>query len=89
MANNNSKLSRSIETLNFLKEYAQDPNRNFEDVAQKLGISEQNAENYLRKYIYFVKNTEKDRDFPRRARLVLNNNVPAEFHIDQKLCKIL
>jgi predicted solute-binding protein len=58
LANNNSKLSRSIETLNFLKEYAQDPNRNFEDVAQKLGISEQNAENYLRKYIYLVKNTK-------------------------------
>lgn len=86
MANNNSKLSRSIETLNFLKEYAQDSNRNFEDVAQKIGISEQNAESYLRKYIYLVKNTEKDKDFPRRARLVLNNNVPNEFHItDEEL----
>ena len=55
MANNNSnKLSRSIDTLNFLKEYATQPDRNFEDVAIKLRISEQNAENYLIKYIYLV-----------------------------------
>ena len=35
---------RSIETLNFLKGYAQNPDRNFEDIAQKVRISEQNAE---------------------------------------------
>ena len=90
MANNNSnKLSRSIDTLNFLKEYATQPDRNFEDVAIKLGISEQNAENYLIKYIYLVRNTEKDKDFPCRARLVLNNNVPTEFHISDDELKAL
>lgn len=50
MANksHDSKLSRSIETLNLLREYAQDANRNFEDLAIKLC---QNAAGTVKNYL--------------------------------------
>jgi hypothetical protein len=71
----------NIDSLVFLKEYAKDINRQYTDVASKLGIAKSSAYKYLQKYMYLTKETIKDPDFPRRAKLVLNKNVPDKYHL--------
>jgi hypothetical protein len=71
----------SIDSLVFLREYAKDPKRPYTAVASKLGIGPSSAFNYLQRYIALVEATASDPDFPRRARLVLNKNVPEKYHI--------
>jgi hypothetical protein len=55
--------------------------RPYTAVASKLGIGPSSASNYLQRYIALVEATASDPDFPRRARLVLNKNVPEKYHI--------
>jgi hypothetical protein len=71
----------NIDSLVFLKEYSRDVNRRYSNVASKLGIAAASAENYVKKYIYLVGNTLNDPDFPRRAKAVLNKNIPEKYHI--------
>jgi hypothetical protein len=71
----------NIDSLVFLKEYSKDTSRQYAGVASKLGISKSSAHDFLHKYLYLVKETMSDADFPRRARLVLNKNVPEKYQI--------
>ncbi|HKG42603.1 MAG TPA: hypothetical protein VKA98_10725 [Nitrososphaeraceae archaeon] len=71
----------NIDSLVFLKEYSRDIKRQYSHVATKIGIGKSSAYKYLQKYLYLVKETMSDADFPRRARLVLNKNVPEKYQI--------
>jgi hypothetical protein len=74
----------SIDSLVFLKEYAKDINRQYTNAATKLGISKSSAHNYLMRCIYLIRTTLNDLNFLRRARLVLNKNVPDKYHISNE-----
>lgn len=74
----------SIDSLVFLKEYAKDINRQYTNAATKLVISKSSAHNYLMRCIYLIKTTLNDSNFLRRARLVLNKNVPDKYHISNE-----
>jgi hypothetical protein len=54
----------NIDSLVFLKEYAKDINRQYTNVASQLGIGKSSAFNYLKKYLYLVRETMHDPDFP-------------------------
>jgi hypothetical protein len=79
----------NIDSLVFLKEYAKDINRQYTHVASKLGIAKSSAFKYLQKYLYLTKETIKDPDFPRRAKLVLNKNVPDKYHLTDDSVSLL
>jgi hypothetical protein len=79
----------NIDSLVFLKEYAKDINRQYTNVASQLGIGKSSAYNYLKKYIYLVRETKHDPDFPRRAKLVLNKNVPDKYHLTDDSVSLL
>jgi hypothetical protein len=79
----------NIDSLVFLKEYAKDINRQYTHVASKLGIGKSSAFKYLQKYLYLTKETINDPDFPRRAKLVLNKNVPDKYHLTDDSVSLL
>ena len=79
----------NIDSLVFLKEYAKDINRQYTHVASKLGIGKSSAFKYLQKYLYLTKETIKDPDFPRRAKLVLNKNMPDKYHLTDDSVSLL
>jgi hypothetical protein len=79
----------NIDSLVFLKEYAKDINRQYTYVASKLGIAKSSAFKYLQKYLYLTKETINDPDFPRRAKLVLNKNVPDKYHLTDDSVSLL
>lgn len=68
----------TIGILGYLKEYSKRPTLSYKDVAQHLGIPEDEAGEYIKKFAYLVVNTVSEPDFPTRVRNVLNKNTMEE-----------